>query len=298
MKTRIGLLTAAAALGLAAPAWAHDQRVNIKFAAVAGEQPVACGTPVAGLGTSSQAAQLQDLRFYVSEVKLTRANGKKVAVKLAKNNAFRITRSGAAVTLIDLENGTGACATDGTKAMNASVKGTVPHGKYVGAEWTVGVPAVLNHTDTVAMPAPLNSVAMGWGWQIGRKFVKIEVSDPGGSTGSWSSKTFFVHLGSGGCEGNPADGETVSCTAPNRPAIRLKKFNPASQQVAVDLKALLAGGDVTANQGGAGGCMSEPTDLDCKGVFGAFGINWKADGSGTGKSPSGPTQTVFRAIKR
>ena len=167
---------------LSAPAQAHDepQSVNIRFAAVAGDQPVACGTPVEGLGSTAQAAQLQDFRFFVSDVKLIKANGKAVAVKLAKNSAYRYTRKGVGVTLIDLENGTGSCSVDGTKGMNASVKGTVAHGEYVGASWTVGVPFALNHTDAAATPAPLNSVAMGWSWQIGHKFTKIEVSDPGG----------------------------------------------------------------------------------------------------------------------
>jgi uncharacterized repeat protein (TIGR04052 family) len=107
-----------------------------------------------------------------------------------------------------------------------------------------------------------------------------------------------VHLGSAGCEGNPASGESVTCGAPNRPSVRLKKFNPAKQQVAVDLKALLAGTDITKNQSGAPGCMSEQTDPECGSVFKAFGVDWKADGSGTGKALSSTSQTIFKAIKR
>ena len=87
-------LCAAVGLGgvLSAPAQAHDepQKVNIKFAAIAGDQPVACGTPIEGLGTTAQAAQLQDFRFFVSEVKLITRDGKAVAVKLAKNSAYRV----------------------------------------------------------------------------------------------------------------------------------------------------------------------------------------------------------------
>ena len=40
--------------------------------------------------------------------------------------------------------------------------------------------------------------------------------------------------------------------------------------------------------------MSGPTDPECEGVFGAFGIGWKADGTGNGASRH--AQTVFRAI--
>jgi uncharacterized repeat protein (TIGR04052 family) len=148
---------------------------------------VTCGTPIDGLGTTAQTAQLQDFRFFVSEVELIRRNGRAVTVKLAPNSAYRYTRGGVGVTLIDLENGAGACAVDVTKRMNASVKGTVPRGEYVGAAWTVGVPFALDHTDAAATPAPLNSAAMGWSWQVGRKFAKIECRGrPTRNAAAWS----------------------------------------------------------------------------------------------------------------
>lgn len=294
--------SSALALGLAlvaaAPASAKDKSVDIRFAAMAGDQPVACGTPIEGLGTTAQAAQLQDFRLFVSEVKLITRGGKAVPLKLAKNSAFRLTRDGIGVTLIDLENGTGSCAAEGTPETNAVVRGTVPEGKYVGVRWTVGVPFALNHTDAPAMPAPLNSAAMAWSWQTGRLFTKLEFTDPGGAAGTWKAKTFFVHLGSAGCVGNPATGATVSCKAPNRAAVRLKKFDPAKQQVAVDVKSILGGSDITVNGGNATGCMSGPMDPECGGVFGAFGIDWKPNGTGNGLSPTATTQTAFKAINR
>jgi uncharacterized repeat protein (TIGR04052 family) len=268
----------------AAPAQAKPQKVDIEFAAVAGEAPVACGTAIEGLGATAQAAQLQDLRFFVSEVALIRRGGKAVPLKLAKNSAYRVTRGGAGVTLIDLEDGTGSCSVDGSAGLNAVVRGTVPEGRYAGVRWTVGVPFALNHTDAPAVPAPLNSAAMAWSWQAGRKFTKIEFADPNGATGNWRAKTFFVHLGSAGCQGNPATGATVSCAASNRPQVRLKRFDPARQRVAVDVRAMLAGNDITVNGGNAPGCMSGPDDPECANVFRAFGLAGK--------------QTVFRAIKR
>ena len=280
-------LCGAVALALAlsaAPAQAQKrQKVDIQFAAVAGQAPVACGTAIEGLGTPAQAEQLQDLPFFVSEVALIRRGGKQVPLKLTPS-AYRVTRDGAGVTLIDLENGTGSCAVDGTAGMKAAVRGTVPKGPYVGVRWTVGVPFALNQTEAPAVPAPLNSAAMAWSWQAGRKFTKIEFADPGGATGSWLAQTFFLHIGSGGCQGNPATGATVRCAASNRPSVRLKRFDPAEQRVAVDVQAMLAGNDITVNGGNAPGCMSGPTDPECAGVFRAFGL--------TGK------QTVFRAIER
>ena len=290
---------AATAGGAAAHEGHHDpMKVTLKFTAVAGSTPVSCAAPIAGLGTGSTTAALQDLRFYISNVRLTRKNHTSVPLTLAKNNAYNLTRAGNRVSLIDLENGTGSC-TEGDAKINATITGTVPHGEYVGAKMYMGVPFVLNHTDITTAPAPLDLAAMNWSWQSGRKFNKIEVVDPAGAAGTWASKAFFVHLGSTGCTGDPATGATTSCTRSNRMAIRLAKFDPAKQQIAIDLKALLAGNDITVNKAGAPGCMSGATDPECAGVFGAMKIGWAADGSGSGSAIAGGSgQTVFRAISR
>ena len=71
------------------------------------------------------------------------------------------------------------------------------------------LPFALNHSDYATATKPLDVAAMAWSWQSGRKFAKIEVTDPAGATGTWTAKTFNVHLGSTGCTGNPANGETV-----------------------------------------------------------------------------------------
>ena len=82
-------------------------------------------------------------------------------------------------------------------------------------------------------------------------------------------------------------------------AITLPAFDPAQQKIAVDLKALLAGNDITRNQAGAAGCMSGGTDPECAGVFQALAIDWKADGTGTGLPiAGGAAQTVFRPVAR
>ena len=276
----------------------HAKAVTLRFAAVAGTTPVACGTPITGLGTGATTAQLQDLRFYISNVRLVRRNHTSVPLTLARNNADNLTRGGNRVSLIDLENGAGSC-TEGDRATNAVIRGSVPAGDYVGVKMYMGVPFALNHSDVTSAPAPLDLAAMDWSWQSGRKFAKIEVVDPAGAAGTWASKAFFVHLGSTGCEGDPASGTTVSCTKSNRVAIRLAKFDPATQKIAVDLKGLLAGNDITINRADAPGCMSGDTDPECLGVFDALKIGWKPDGSGSGAAiDGGANQTVFKAIAR
>lgn len=302
-------LAAAAALFsalAAAPAVAHTgahgtpgaRSVQIRFAAVSGDAPVSCARPVPGLGVTAATARLQDLRFYISNVRLLRADGRSVPLRLTRDDAMNVTRGGNRVTLIDLEDGRGTCAA-GTAAMNAVIRGTVPEGRYVGATMYLGVPFPLNHGDVVTAPRPLDSAAMAWSWQAGRKFTKIEVADPAGPGGTWATRVFNVHLGSTGCVGNPASGATVGCAASNRATLRFPRFDPARQRILIDLRALTAGDDVTADRGGAAGCMSGPTDPECAGVFAAVGVDWRPDGTGTGRVlAGGRAQTAFRVAAR
>lgn len=286
----------AATRGDIAAAVNADRPVSIEFAGVAGNLPVRCGgDPIPGLGSGAVSARLMDLRFYLSNVALLRADGTAVPLALPTDSPWHHTApNGDTVSLIDLENGSADCAAEGTADTNALLRGTVPAGRYTGLRMTLGVPFSLNHSDTSQAPSPLDLVALGWSWQAGRKFAKIEVTEP--TRGAWPSDTFFVHLGSTGCTGNPGLG-TVSCLHPNRGAVQLDAFDATTQKVAVDIQALLAGTDITRNQGGAQGCMSAATDADCLKVFEALRIDWKADGTGTGAPVDGGRgQTLFRAV--
>ena len=274
------------------------RNITLEFAAVSGSTPVKCGTVVTGLGSGAVDAQIKDFRFYIANVNLVKSDGTLVPLTLAANDDWNLTKDGQSVTLIDLEDATGSCSA-GTAANNASIKGTVPAGSYTGVQLTMGVPFALNHSDYATATKPLDIQAMAWSWQSGRKFAKIEVTDPAGTSGSWTAKTFNVHLGSTGCTGNPANGETVSCKAPNRMTFTLSSFNPSTQKIAVDLKALLAGTNITVNQAGAAGCMSGGTDPECLKVFESMAIDWKADGTGTGLMlNNGAAQTLFKAVSK
>lgn len=279
----------------------RTQKVAISFAALNGNQKVTCNRAITGLGTTSRNAKLLDLRFYVSGVQLLRKGGGAVKVKLPKSK-WSYTKGNAGVTLIDLENGTGPCAAEGTKGMNAHVRGTVPKGKYVGARYSVSVPASLSHTDVTAVPAPLNSMAMAWSWQFGRKFMKVELGEDTGP--AWSSKIYYLHLGSTDCTGNPAAGEKASCGRPNRNQITLRNFNPARQKIALDFKKLFGGvniagesmdmgdgmGDGMGMEMSMGGCMSAVDSPDCAPLFSSLGLKL-----GTNKKTP---QTAFRLIRK
>ncbi|MDM7948641.1 MbnP family copper-binding protein [Hydrogenophaga sp.] len=275
---------------------ATTQAVELSFAATAGSDPITCASSLTGMGTSDASGGLKDMRFYIANVKLVRADGSEAPLTLPPNDDWNATLGSDGVTLIDLEDNTGTCV--GTAATNTTLRGTVPAGNYVGVKMTLGVPFALNHTDqgasTSVTPAAINNAVnpgMAWAWAGGRKFAKIEVTDPG-----WAAPTFNVHIGSTGCTGvNPAAGQVDTCSKPNRLDLAFGAFDPTTQKIAVDVKALLTGNDVTVNGSGPTGCMSGTTDPECPKVFEALAI----DLAGTGQTVGdGSTQTVFKVVAK
>lgn len=271
MKTTFNLAALSAVVALAACGGSDPamKDVEISFDAAAGDVVIAdaCSAVLGGVGTTGATARFRDFRFYISNVKFLAADGSVVPLQLRANDAYNYSSGGDSVTLIDLENGTCLDSTDGTTAINKVIRGQVPDGAYTGIEMTVGVPFAINHTDTTTAPPPLDIQAMAWNWQAGRKFAKIEITDPNGAAGSWTAKVFNFHLGSTGCTGNPATGQTVSCAAPKRMTFRLTGIALQHIHVLVDALALFSGNNVTVNAGGAAGCMSSATDPECPAIF-------------------------------
>lgn len=266
------------------------QPVAISFGLAVGDTLVGCGAPLSGLGTGQVAAGLNDARVYVSDVKLIDASGGRAPLRLA-HNEWQV----ADVALLDFKDGRGGrtgCSKD-NPAKNTAVLGTVPKGRYVGLEFTVGVPVVgqidgkpvaLNHSNLETAPAPLDIAAMNWSWQAGRKFLLAEVNPAGGfkRTDGSPGRTWMVHLGSTGCKGNPATGEIITCARPNRFVVSFERFDPRAQMVVLDLARLFAGSDLSADKGGAIGCMSDPSDPECGAIFQAIGLNLNETRPGAG----------------
>lgn len=283
--------------------------VAIQFAAQANGADVKCGTvnTMTNLGLTKKTAQLQDLRFYISEVNLINSKGEAVPVTLTKN-----TNQNYGVALLDFEDATGACATEGDAPTYTTITGKVNEGSYTGIQFLLGVPdtgldsagktIALSHSDVMAMEEPLNIMALGWSWQAGRKFVKVEVN-PDGKVSNQKGTTdtsddtldtsWFVHLGATGCTDAKDTAALYSCTNPNTTTIKLNSFDYGTQKVVLDLSTLLANSDISLNQNGAGGCMSGGTDKECPAIFAALGIDLA-----TGKTSTSKTQTVFKVVNK
>lgn len=281
------------------------QAVNIQFAAQANNQDFKCGTvnEVSNLGTSNKTAQIQDLRFYISSLKLINSKGEAVAVSLTPNDYQDF-----GVALLDFEDATGVCV--GDAKLNTSIVGKVKADTYTGIQFTLGVPdtgtdstgktIALNHSQLTAITKPLDIAAMDWGWQLGRKFAKIELQPTGGvinqkgtpdTTDDAVVSSWVVHIGATGCTGSDAVG--YSCTNPNLSNITLNSFDASKQKVVLDLAALLANSDISVNQNGAVGCMSGATDKECPALFEALGLDLA-----TGKANATKTQTVFKVVNQ
>ncbi|MFN3630843.1 MAG: MbnP family copper-binding protein [Casimicrobiaceae bacterium] len=304
LASRRVLFTALAAAGVLTACGGGDdlpagpKSIEIRFSTVAAGRAVDCATPsITNLGTTNATGRLRDARFYVMNASLVREDGVEVPITLPANDNWNATVGSDRVTLIDLENKTGAC--NGTAEVNTALKGTVPAGKYNGLKMMVGVPFALNHTNQAAgldvTPAVVNNAVhpgMAWAWAGGRKFAKIELVDeladaPAGTPNKWSAAVFNVHLGSIGCTGtNPAAGQVDQCRAPNRMAVEFRDFDVDRQQVLVDVAALVANNDVTRNVSGPTGCMSGLSDFECSGVFTALQIGFD------GAAPEGASYTV------
>lgn len=293
-----------------------DKAVSIRFAALNGSAPVTCGTPLTSMGSTAVAADLKDLRFYITKLALVNDKGVAVPVKLDSNN-WQLTQGSETVSLIDLEDASGPCAdATHTTETNAVITGTVPAGTYVGLTASMGVPETLNHSAITGGAAPLDVAATAWSWQSGRKFAKIELNPVGGilkTTAATATtpasintlSTFNFHVGATGCAAkvdaggvalkDAAGNALYTCTNPNVMDFALASFDPATQQVALDLGQLFKTSNITQDNGGAAGCMSGATDPECPPLFNELKI---AFGSGSSGLPvnGGADQKIFKAV--
>jgi uncharacterized repeat protein (TIGR04052 family) len=247
--------------------------VEIQFEAVVGDEALACSENnvtkrYAGVGSNSDTITLKDFRFFVSEVKLLKEDGTAVPLVL-ENNPYQYQHdNGDHVALLDFEDATGDCIDRGNSpATHTRVEGSVAAGSYTGIEFTLGVPFGLNHTEFPDVEA-LNHSSMAWNWAAGRKFTKLEAQPESNATLRWN-----FHLGSTGCLDTDSDGITDECAQPNRVRIVFEDFDPATNTVRLDYKALLAGNDLSTDLGGAKGCMSKLTDPECTEMFPHLGLS-------------------------
>jgi len=249
----------------------RTQPVELRFAAVYGNADVSCRVPAGNV-------QLTDLRFFVHDISLIDDSGNASPVQLLDDDTWQNSR----VALLDFEDGQGSCL-NGSAATNTSVRGKVRAatggGSYRGVTFTVGVPDDANHGDPMIASPPLDQLSMHWHWLSGYKFLRA------GVTGDTDS--FWIHLGSSHCDGSIGAG--IRCNSPNRVIVRIEKFDPQKERVALDLQELFAG--ISLQDGVHSDCSSGPAEHDCAAPFLALGIPF-----GHSQSLQEPQSTVFKSV--
>lgn len=250
--------------------------VTIAFQGMVGDETFACGSEYEGIGLSGDKIIPADYRLYIHNIRLIDDAGREVPVGLTQDGIWQLED----VVLLDFEDKQPPCNL-GTVQTNAIAQGTIVPGNYNGIRFSLGVPFRLDHGDASTAPSPLSLSAMFWNWQGGYKFIRIDEA----------LDTVRLHLGSTGCVAvNPT---TVShCERPNVGEIYLPNFDPATDVIAVDMKALFADSDLQVNHPDTPpGCMSTPEDTDCGPVMQNLGVNF---GNGL---PDPSRQTFFHVLE-
>ena len=288
------LLLAAAGLTACTDSAEPAEPFALRFAAVADGREVGCTDDLGGFGPSgTDHVGLNDLRFYVSNVKFLDADGAAVELTLDSDD-FQYASADGAVALIDLTSNTeGSCNTsavdfaEGTARTHAALTGKTQLARVDRISFDVGVPqrvmkTTIANTTAEGAPSPLNE--MYWSWNSGyRHFVmNFAVTNGAGDTGAG-----YVHVGSIGCapdDGSKALSDRESCTFVNTPTVSLTGFDLATNTVAIDLRALAQGLDFISpiydpvtfeiiGQGPGVECHSSPDQPDCPTIFAGFGVD-------------------------
>lgn len=273
------------ALSLAACGGGEDTKITnltIPFQAKSGATEIACGASLTGLGLSADKATVADFAFYIHDIQFKTNSGKMVSASLEKND-FQDPDYG--VALLDFQDKTDSCngaAKPTNKVVYAHVN-NLSSADITGIEFKIGIPATANHHNASISIAPYNRSGLAWSWQSGHKFMRMDVNPSNKvqlaytSSDSTISNTYFFHLGSTGCSGDPTTGAVVSCTAPNRPTISLstdfKVTNLTTSKIVFDYAKLMANNNLNTDAVMPPGCMSGTTDIECMTIFDNLGMN-------------------------
>jgi uncharacterized repeat protein (TIGR04052 family) len=241
-------------------AFVRKQPVSLRFRAVVGAEPFACGKSYEVAGVRVEPI---DLRLFVHAIELVRDDGDLVPLALDPDGAFQTDE----VALLDFEDGSAGCR-NGTSALSTVVHGHAPRGRYTGVRFRIGVPFEQNHDNPDLAKPPLDLSAMAWSWNAGHTFLRFDVKADG--------RPRIFHLGSTGCEGTV--GHIARCSRPNRPLVVAQELALDRGEIVFDLAPLIT---ATLARASGDGCMSAPDDPDCAPLFAALGLD-----TATGESSS------------
>lgn len=272
---------------------ANTVTLTVPFQAKSGSTEINCAATLSTLGNTGDNATVSDFAFYVHDIKFKTSDDKTITTTL-EDNSFQDPEYG--VALLDFQDKTDACQ-GAAKTTNKAVtlKATVDPNTITGVTFTVGVPEAANHHNASTSRTPYNRSGLFWSWQTGHKFMRLDVNPSKSVTlpdSVTKGATFFFHLGSTACTGNPTTGQVVSCTYPNRPTITLDSgfsvTNNKTSAILLDYAKLIDGVNLNYETDGKPyGCMSGQADPECPVMFNNLGMTHSLS------STTSPQQQVF-----
>lgn len=250
---------------------------QIPFSAVAGETDIQCGTDVSGLGSSDTSGQFEYAAWFVYDVKLLTDDGE-VATQMVENDFQNADYDFGFIEFRDILGGCNhadqeAYATNTMLTVQADVEAS----DVKGVSFKLGMPFEPNHSVENKFQQEKAYYAMLWSWQSGFRFMRVDLIPTGGFTQSstlYEDTTFNFHLGSTGCAGDPL----VCAQANNDTAFELTDAQfvinetGTGTHIQFDYAELVAGMDLTQDEGASKGCMSGTSDPECTPMFYNLGI--------------------------
>lgn len=264
--------------------------VSVKFAAMVGEAPFACGRSYNGVGVDNSTMWPVDLRFYLYDVELRDKQGVYQPLQLQQSEALPYQT--AQVALLDFEDRSANCES-GTPSMNDRIVGDLPKASdsqaFTGLRFKVGVPQALNHANADEAADPLNNAGLGagmqWVWLSGYKFFKLDVA-----ASDKKDSDYSVHIGSSACT---LQSDVSVCKHQNIATVELRDYQSTDDIVVLDVAAVL--GDTSLGAvAERPGCHSANTATACLKTFPVFGLDTGFDDFGVPSAPARNPQGAFR----
>lgn len=207
-------------------------------------KPIACGDNLAMAPAAQSQWRLAQLQLYLSEFKL---DNQPLTLQPKAHQQADIALLGS------------DCGSEGHWTLSftdAIEKGLL--------SFTLGVPFSLNHNNPLKAESPLNQSDMFWTWQLGYKFLRLDLGHTPSGLNPQTGWSF--HLGSAGCESpSPMRAPSRPCAAENRFSYQLQYSGQA--YLALELSELLPA-EFTAAPGYQESCMSEPGSKACAPLLG------------------------------
>lgn len=182
--------------------------------------------------------QLRAFQFYLSEVEI---DGQAATLKNKSGEASPVAMLGT------------RCSGEGRWQFDMEPMTVSDSSSF---SFMLGVPFEVNHQNPLQASEPLNHSDMFWTWQIGHKFVRMDIR----SQTEEKSKSWAFHLGSIGCDSaSSVRAPTEACAHPNTFTVTLDDFQ-SDKPVYFHVDRLIANSKIIED----GNCMGDPDDASCK----------------------------------